>query len=517
MNIMEINKYIIKNILSYLKFEAQLNLVKYNKKLMLKLDLSKNIYKKYYFNSFLTPVMLKNKSLIGKFNIVDKKNLSELLSEVEFSRTGMYKNINFFKNTTDLKFIEKYPKLMGSELNISDVKNFEFPCEILNNLEKIYLKNVSNIRFIANDSNSNIQLKKLKYIYLENVSFEKNQKINIIADNLIYLDLRINEKINDSNIKYKIFDYLKNIRSILNFDFLSVFFDNINLNNMDYYGIINTFNVPQKLFTHENTITRLNYFNLEINLKYNEDGDNDKSLFFLPSFVNYGLSCSGRSKYIDLKYMFTKTKNNKFLFESNFDNYIYRNYANYSLKYKQQRICDKRNYNNYHFIDRDIEFSIYEAYPNLGISDDFKDTEFDKIKFLNEDLNVNSFRIEGRFLIPDAKHFFDLICKNDNNMLEIFECNDNNLRNLCGSLSKLLKFKKLKIFKIVDWFSWSYNAYINLFECLSKFKYLFLIEIHEYSPKYQLREKTKREITSLFPGLRIIKSGLEQTIKWQKK
>ena len=62
--------------------------------------------------------------------------------------------------------------------------------------------------------------------------------------------------------------------------FLSVFFDNINLNNMDYYGIINTFNVPQKLFTQENTIKQLNYFNLEINLEYNKNKKDDESLFF---------------------------------------------------------------------------------------------------------------------------------------------------------------------------------------------------------------------------------------------
>ena len=148
MEIMNTNKYILMHILSYLNLETQLNLVKYNKKLMSKLDLSKNSYKKFYFNSFLTPVMLENKSFIDKFNIVDKKTLSKLLSEVEISRSGMYKNINLFKKTTDLKFIEKYPKLIGTELNISNVKNLQLPCEILNNLEKIYLKNVSNIKFI---------------------------------------------------------------------------------------------------------------------------------------------------------------------------------------------------------------------------------------------------------------------------------------------------------------------------------------------------------------------------------
>ena len=217
--------------------------------------------------------------------------------------------------------------------------------------------------------------------------------------------------------------------------------------------------------------------------------------------------------------MFTKTKNKKFLFENHFNNHINGGLSKYSLEYNQQRICHNRNYNNYYFIDRNINISIREIVFECGTYDCFKDTEFDKIKFSNEDLNVNSFRIEGRCPIPDANHFLDLIIKNNNNMLENFEYYGVNLGTMFNYLPKLQKCKKLKIFKIVLCSSVNYNeiAYVYMFKkYLSEFKYLVSLEIDEYKAKFQLREKSKEEIASLFPGLIVIQHDLEQTIKWQK-
>ena len=301
---------------------------------------------------------------------------------------------------------------------------------------------------------------------------------------------------------------------------MSVFFDNINLTNMDYYGIINTFNVPQKLFTQENAIKQLNYFNLEINLQYKKDRNDNESVL-VPSFdFDHFSECNcEKIRFIELKYMFTKTKNKKFLFESNFNNHIIANVTKYSLAYKQQRICDNRNYNNYYFIDRNINISIHEIDIRCGCHNCFKDTEFDKIKFSNEDLNVNSFIIEGRYFIPDAEHFLDIISKNNNNMLENFEYYGNNFETMLNYLPKLQKCKKLKILKIFLCSSFYYMeiAFVYMFRIyLSEFKYLALLEIHEYKGKIQLREKAKEEIASLFPGLIFIQHGLEQTIKWQK-
>ena len=69
--------------------------------------------------------------------------------------------------------IKDNPKLMTNmlELNLSNIKYLELPCIFLKNLEKISLKDISNIKFITNNSDPNISLRKLKYLYLNKVFF----------------------------------------------------------------------------------------------------------------------------------------------------------------------------------------------------------------------------------------------------------------------------------------------------------------------------------------------------------
>jgi hypothetical protein len=139
----------------------------------MKLEITKNTFQKYYFNNLITPVMLENRSLLYENNVLDKKTLVKLLSEFEKDRAKIYTGINFFKKPTNFKMIKDNPKLMTNilELNLSNIKNLELPCIILKNLEKISLKDISNIKFITNNSDPNISLRKLKYLYLNKVFF----------------------------------------------------------------------------------------------------------------------------------------------------------------------------------------------------------------------------------------------------------------------------------------------------------------------------------------------------------
>ena len=86
MELINVNKYILKNIFSYVNFKTQLNLVKHSKKFMMKLEITKNTFQKYYFNNLITPVMLENRSLLYENNVLDKKTLVKLLSEFEKDR-----------------------------------------------------------------------------------------------------------------------------------------------------------------------------------------------------------------------------------------------------------------------------------------------------------------------------------------------------------------------------------------------------------------------------------------------
>ena len=75
---MRINKYILQIIFSYIKSKTKLKIIKFNKKLMSKLDITLYIYQKHYFYSIVTETLLENKNFLKrKF---DEKTLDKLIS-----------------------------------------------------------------------------------------------------------------------------------------------------------------------------------------------------------------------------------------------------------------------------------------------------------------------------------------------------------------------------------------------------------------------------------------------------
>lgn len=60
MDLIRANKYILKQIFSYLELGRQLNIIKYNKKLMSNLEMTLYTIQKHYFNSLIihTPSIL---------------------------------------------------------------------------------------------------------------------------------------------------------------------------------------------------------------------------------------------------------------------------------------------------------------------------------------------------------------------------------------------------------------------------------------------------------------------------
>jgi len=71
---------------------------------------------------------------------------------------------------------------------IDNIKDLKIPVQLFKNLEKLYLYDDTDIKFEIKDTN--YSLDKLKYLYLDNVSFKSNQKVKISTNNLIYFDLR---------------------------------------------------------------------------------------------------------------------------------------------------------------------------------------------------------------------------------------------------------------------------------------------------------------------------------------
>ena len=95
------------------------------------------------------------------------------------------------KNLTDTKILnisskgqnlltKSAPNLI--ELNLSNIKKLELPCSILLNLESLSVKDISKLQFISKEEN--IALDKLKHLYLNNISYNKGNKIKITLNNL---------------------------------------------------------------------------------------------------------------------------------------------------------------------------------------------------------------------------------------------------------------------------------------------------------------------------------------------
>lgn len=173
MDLIRANKYILKQIFSYLELGRQLNIIKYNKKLMSNLEMTLYTIQKNYFNSLIihTPSILDYPQILIKNKIFKEKTFQKLKSEWETEKSGVYegkkdifteyenkkekysksKNIKCLNiNSLNVKMLQnKLPDLI--ELNLSNLKNIELPCSLLLNLKSLSLKNISELKFVSKD------------------------------------------------------------------------------------------------------------------------------------------------------------------------------------------------------------------------------------------------------------------------------------------------------------------------------------------------------------------------------
>ena len=490
---MRINKYILQIIFSYIKSKTKLKIIKFNKKLMSKLDITLYIYQKHYFYSIVTETLLENKNFLKKK--FDEKTLDKLISEFENDKTGIYENENeiIFEKMTDLKIyydlIETDKISNLTELILDNINSMKLPCDNLINLEKLYLCDVKNIKFIS--EHSNISLNKLKYIYLDNVIFENDQNIKVTMNDLIYLDLRIYYM--EDNEYYQSFENLGYLINIFNFDFLAIYSKEIFYDEKQY-NIKKFKGFPKKIFNNT-IINKLNYFNFEIKKEFIREG----------------------SEGYTHKYIFSKSKSNKYIFETYFKTESYDDFMGrvYELIQQEYRLCNNRNYNKYYFIDKDMII-------NKGMCDEHDDYLF-KGNFSDKDLNVNSFRILDNDLDHDEYEMYFLSLLNQfkvNNNLEILEFDYLDIYKQLNFIENLSKCKKLRVFRVNKNFLLNENKLVKILKCLSECKYLLLINISfeiedERRPKFN--KNLKNEIYKLFPDMIFIKDDKKISMKWKNK
>ena len=135
--------------------------------------------------------------------------------------------------------------------------------------------------------------------------------------------------------------------------------------------LIEAFDNPEKLFKEQN-INKYNYFNFEIYHEYYH--------------VCGSFHCNFKFTY---KYLFSKTKSNKYLFKT-IKTYGC-DYEGSLIEYieKEERYCEKIDYNNYYFINKDIK---------LGGDNYF-------LPEINDYENINSFNVvEKKSCYDDPKN-----------------------------------------------------------------------------------------------------------------
>ena len=73
MKLLKMNKYVLKEMFSFIHNKRKMKIIKYCKKLMSKIDITKLSYQKLFFDSIITPELLANPSILLKKKYLIKK------------------------------------------------------------------------------------------------------------------------------------------------------------------------------------------------------------------------------------------------------------------------------------------------------------------------------------------------------------------------------------------------------------------------------------------------------------
>lgn len=540
MKFINLNKYILQEIFSHIEKKRRINLVIHNKDLMNKLEITKYLIQKIYFYKTFSPFFTDGKINSLNSKIFDESTFKKLKTDYYQDSTEIYQEKNFFSNKTDEEIIEKIrkiPKLILPQLevlNLDNLTNFTMPCNILFNLSSLSLENMINIKILFNDE-SEIFLKNLKYLYLNNVCFDRKQKIKIIIPNLIYLDIRFhqngerenednenesmeienNESFNDnsnSNSKSKmtIFDIMEQFIDIFGFNFLSFFLvDKKQLEN-DIYELysqfMEIFKNPDDLFQAK-YLKNLNFLNIMISIDYYYEIQN--SVYSNNDEENSANSVNDNNnelkKYESIyNYIFSKTKNDKYLFKTkSIKNLINDNeISQYNINKEEIRYCESINYNKFYFKNKIIDI---QGCPEDALSE--------SLKLKNDDLNTNFFKIGSNVDNSNEEYFNDFMYIFDqfnyeNNTLEVIYLDILNIEPYPRFIYNMKKFKRLKSFIIEKDCLLNNEELIELLTALSNLKTVIYIEI-----SFQ-RKINWINIIKLFPNINIQISENKSYLEW---
>lgn len=140
-------------------------------------------------------------------------------------------------------------------------------------------------------------------------------------------------------------DVFEKLIKIFNFQFLSKFIVEEKFDEDEIFDGLECYKTKfknQEALFEEDIITKLNYFNFEI-------------LYYL----NVWSGASNVFQRLTFNYLFSKTKEDKYLFKYTYNIYGGDDDCKFEITQKETRLCNQIKYNEYFFINREISIGGY--------------------------------------------------------------------------------------------------------------------------------------------------------------
>ena len=241
---------------------------------------------------------------------------------------------------------------------------------------------------------------------------------------------------------------------------------------------------PEEFFQKQN-IQKLNYLKFEITCE-----------------LDLGCGSSEDILTFNSDYLFSKTKKDKYLFQTLFMSVSHGDILNYNILKKDIRYSNNRNYNDYYFRDKEIGLSSW----------DYRSDE----KITEDDLNLNTIKIvknlNGYIDAKSCMFLFDKI-KDNNTKLELIYFDILEINEKSKFIHNIKKLSALKCFYVEE------DCLLNNKQLISLLKNLLILKriVHifiAFKEKLAFTENEKKQIYSLSPDISIKINGNKSIIEW---
>ena len=202
------SKYILKKIFSLMKVPKALNVIKLNKEIKEKLDITLFHYQYYYFF-----ILFKTEKIETIDNMIDSPYLKKFPENVKneliikyIEAKKLFKNDYIYLNFDNISLIQKLKEKKYLNYIIGNIEKQKYDIDIEsnyhNNIKKIIEIDINNIDkilfyynfFVNNELTTNINYQNIKYISINLDEFCGNAFDISLFNNLEYLSLSLNSR-----------------------------------------------------------------------------------------------------------------------------------------------------------------------------------------------------------------------------------------------------------------------------------------------------------------------------------